>query len=144
MPTNIIRHIPEDSKVEAELLMQEVERNRARIRTISGMLLAFCAILSAVCIAFSLYAADDLEDQILASFSAGAAVVFAASAAVATFLRFLRKKGSESTEGKFVSDLLELLSTELRLMRMAVAAMISGLFLISLGISLFLAVTWRL
>lgn len=128
-------------QVDADLVLQTVEKNRDRVRTTAGMLLTLSGILISFLSAVVLFLVDKEPDErstiaVLAS-AAGAFVTVAVLAISATFLR---TKYSVSDKAKFVTDLLRLYNRELLLLRFASTVSILGLLLLVLGAANFV---WR-
>jgi hypothetical protein len=139
MPVQITSHdFSAQEMVETDVVLGTVEKNRDRIRTTAGMLLTLSGMLISFSAAFLLFVTDKApnEHSTIAAF-ASAVVAFVAAAVLAISATFLRTKYSISDKTKFVTDLLRLYNSELRLLRLASLVSIIGLLLLVAGATSF-------
>lgn len=139
MPVQITNHdFSTQEPVETELVLQTVEKNRDRVRTTASMLLTLSGMLISFSAAFVLFVTDKApNEQSTIALFASAVAAFVAAAVLAISATFLRTKYSISDMGKFVTDLLRLYNTELRLLRFASIVSIIGLLLLVAGAASF-------
>lgn len=139
MPIKIVDYnFPTQEPVEPGIILETVEKNRDRLRTTAGMLLTLSGILISFSAAFLIFVSDKApnEHRTIGIFAV-AVVAFITSSVIAISATFLRTKYAISYQSKFLSDLLALYSTELRLLRVASVVTIVGLILVASGAASF-------
>lgn len=139
MVIRILRHESRDEPVDIQLIVDTIERNRDRLRTIANMSLTVSGIMISACIAFVLFAVDKKTGGVFlpVAFSVGA-VFFFIAACVGIYSSLLRRKYSISTKAQFVEDLLSLYYSELKLLRACFISLLLGLLSVTGSLVLFL------
>lgn len=140
MTVTITRHqFARLERVELDLIASTIERNRDRVRTISGMLLSLAAILIPSCTAFVLFVAQNAKSQrFTLTLFVLSVVSFLLSAVLAILSSFLRTEYAIIDKPRFVADLLQVYNSELRLLRIASVIVILGLSFLTAATTSFL------
>lgn len=122
------------AQVDLELVLATVEKNRDRIRTTGGMLMTFSGILTSSSIALTLFLVEKMGAgrMSVALFSASV-FGFLSCAVLAIVSSFLRGVYPISDRTQFVSDVLHLYNSELRLLRLCSLMAIVGLLFLAAG-----------
>lgn len=113
--------------VDANLLVNTIEKNRDRVRTLANMVLSSSSVLISASLAFLLYLGNN---KILDRTSAITIIVCLAvllSASVSSIgAGLMRTKYVISDQGQFVESLLKLLSSELKVTYAAIGLLLCG------------------
>lgn len=142
MAIRILRHESRDKAVEFALIVDTLERNRERIRTIANMVLTLSGIMISACVALIVFAADkDLATPVLKWSLALASVSFLPASWFSLLASFLRTKYTISGEAQFVTDMLALYYSELRFLRVAIIFLLLRLLITTMGIVAFASET---
>jgi hypothetical protein len=133
MTVTITRHeFSQGEEVDFELLVTTIEKNRDRARTTSGMLLTLAGILTSFSAGLILFLVEKVKPgRSTILLFALAVIAFVISAIVAIAASFLRVRHTIVDKPQFLIDLLHLYEAELRLIRLASAATVIGLLLLS-------------
>src|SRR5436309_2290809 len=120
MPVKMLRYESQSEPVKLELLVNTIEMNRDRVRTIGNMLVTTAGILIPACLAFLLFFVDKgYIDTDIAALLAVAILLFLISSCLSIASSFLRNRYVIADEAQFVEDLLTNLNRELRFSRAA-------------------------
>jgi len=139
MPIEVIRHISNDSPVDDNLLIETLERNRERIRTIANMSLTVSGIMISSSIAFVLFAEEKgIGGPLLSAVFGLAMVLFFIAASLSLISSTLRRSYVISTRSQFIVDLLSLYYSELRFLRVSFVPLFIGFLTITAGMIAFL------
>jgi hypothetical protein len=128
MAVRLVRKQFDPSLVSQDTLVSTVEKNRDRIRTFGGMLLTLCGMLISASMAFILFLVDKKlgSHKTIVLFGA-ATLCFVVTALLTVLSSILRTNYAISTREQFLTDLLNVYTSELLFMRCALIALISGL-----------------
>ncbi len=142
MAIRILKYKSRDESVSTDLIIDTVERNRDRIRTIANMSLTLSGIMISASTAFVLFAVEKKIGGIVLPLAlAAAGACFFLSATISVYSSLLRTKYGISSEAQFVEDLLSLYYSELRLLRVCFFPLILGFAAIITSLVLLLAKT---
>ena len=138
MPVLIVNQHFKSTPITPEVLIATIERNRDRIRNISGMLLTVCGLLVSASTGFTLFITDKKVGSsiTIASFGIGA-LCFLSAAVLSVIASFLRTSYTISSQEQFLTDLLRVFHVELRLARLSLAALLAGLLSFTIAIVVF-------
>jgi len=143
MTVRIIREESQEESVALDLVINTLEKNRDRIRTIGGMLLTISGLLISTCLGFLLFTVDrKLFDKTVAGCFLAAMVIFLTSSCLSILASFLRTNYSISTKGQFVTDLLSLYYSELGFSRWSFLLLVIGLSAMIIGGLIFVIRHW--
>jgi hypothetical protein len=139
MPVNILNHhFNSANAVEIRLIIDTLERNRDRTRVTANMIVTLSGILISLSSALLLYLVHEkaMAPSVLLSFIFAIFGLFIASL-LGIASTFLRTDYAVSDEPQFLTDLLRLYNSELRLLRSATVALTFGLLLLVAGTCIF-------
>ena len=140
MPVQIVDHsFANQDPVDFDVIVATVEKNRDRVRTVAGMLLSLAGVLMSFSSGFVLFVSDKAprEYRTIGLFVA-TVLFFLISAVLAISSSFLRSKYAVADKAQFTTDLLQLYSSELRLLRIASVTTTIGLLLVVAGVGSFI------
>lgn len=139
MTVKILRHETRDESVDSQLLVDTIERNRDRLRTIANMALTVSGIMISACIAFVLFIVDKRIGGIFLPIAFSmAALLFFIATCVSTYSSLLRTKYTIFTKAQFVDDLLSLYYSELKYIRASFVPLFLGLLTVTGSLIFFL------
>jgi len=143
----IIKEVSEDSHVEFDTIIQIIETNRDRVRTIGNMILTVSGIVLSATFGILLFIFDKgglgrMKVTILVVLFGGAVLTNLLSVYLSIASSFLRTTYSLTTKVNLVTDLMALLNSELRLVRLSFLFLIAGLLLITTGTVAFVCMKW--
>jgi hypothetical protein len=128
MTIRILSHVSKDEPVKTDLIITTVEKNRDRIRATSGMVITTSGILISACLGIILFTTDKKLITETMAWAFGAALgCFLCASVLAVLSSVLRTEYGVSSEAQFVSDLLKIFGSELRLSRLALGSLLLGL-----------------
>lgn len=140
MAIKIVNYESQDKPVEKQLIIDTVERNRDRIRTVANMALTVSGIMISTSVAVIIFSVDkQVGGNALPVAFGFAALFFFFAACVSIYSSLLRTKYTISSETKFVTDLIRLYYSELRLLRLCFLPLALGFFMIIGSIILFIS-----
>jgi len=142
MPIRVVKEVHEDEDVDFHTIIQIIETNRDRVRTIGNMILTVCGIILSATFAFLLFLFDkgtiDLKERVMMVLPFGGAIftnLLSIYFGIAS--SFLKTRYAVSTKINMITDLLTLFYSELRLVRISFIFLILGLLLITVGTFIF-------
>jgi hypothetical protein len=134
----ILHQSTQDEEVDTALLVETLERNRDRIRTVANMSLTVSGIMVSACVALLLFCADkNVGLSTLPVAFCMACVLFFVAACLSLYSAMLRTQYVVSSKAQFVEDLLTVFYSELRLLRASLIPLFLGLLTITAGTIVF-------
>jgi len=128
MTIRVLSHKTQPKMVEPALIVDTVERNRDRNRTVGNMVLTMAGILISMTIVLIVFSADKkINDIRLATAFFISVFAYVLTGMIGIASCFLRTKRTITTEAQFISDLLSLFLTELRLLRLSCTFLALGM-----------------
>jgi len=135
MPVTILHQSRTDQMVDSKRLIEIIEKNRDRTRTTGNMLLTLSGIMISTSVAVVLFLIQFKGVRLLCvGFVFCASLMFLLAACLGIFSCFLKTAHVITTEEKFVSDLVALLNSELRLLRVSFVVLVLGILAMLTGI----------
>jgi len=136
MAITVTKDTTDDPMIEADLVMQTIEKNRDRLRTTSGMIMSLSGMSISASLAIVLFL---LKEHAATTATVALIVLAAISLFVAAFFAieasFFRNDYAITTRSQFLSDLLRLLHREMRLVRWASVSTLIGLGFLALAVA---------
>jgi hypothetical protein len=129
MAVKIVKSEFDSSPVPFETILDTVEKNRDRVRSIGAMVLTLCGILISASNALILFMTDKRLGSHRLRLALGTSVLcFGASAVLAVISCFLRREFPITNRSKFLLDMLAIYRSELFLLRLTLLFLVGGLF----------------
>ena len=139
MPIEITaRHGQPDDTVDDELVIDTIERNRERVRTVGNMSLTVSGIMVSSSVAFVLFIAEKQGPRTLVILFTVATALFFAAASLSLVSAMLRTRVVISTRTQFVADLMRQYNSELSLLRWSFLPLFLGFMCIIIGVMTFI------